>query len=1172
MRFKRNPVTIAYSAVFILLMLIGVFYIVSMSYDSFDVSGLGVIYAVLMGIGVVLIFIASYFLHEKRALKGIQAEKAPLIIIEGLLVVAAVVFGFYYNMKADVENGIWIGVYLAVIYGICRILGGRICGVIGLGISLALTCFAFDTGWAVLAKSELIDVLCILVPFFTFLIVFKYLIPQFGKESFIVVCSLIVQSAIFGAAIALNPLAAVLCLGCVLALLFANLRTVDTVVTKGPLMAVILLVLSAGCAFGVSILLDKDFFSLFSIKLDADFQAASSGGSVIKYSLDKFHDLLGDVLYHVFDYGIFSTVILLFAAVAGFFAIRRKLSEIGPLILTMIVALFGYVMVGRTGSHGFYLTYMIGIFAAYGMYNALLPEFLYFDKDEDNYDFDEAPSSAIPAANHTEVKEKVADENRESSSSDSSDVSEAAQTVNSSREAGNAGSPGQVTSTASEDAHFQEWHVSAEYVREDELRKERQEERERSYRVAKEQAEAKAAGKSEEDIAAIAIAAEDEVKASAPGRVVFTGDESGPSHDTVLDSVQQSAAAGQDDLVLDFSDVVQENTDGVASTPVSTPPASIQSGIDYGPDMSQIPTKSLSDEEEAQELRSNYKSDTDTIVLSGYQNEKKMHGAADLLNAINEAQIPTVEIPDVPSVTPTVSEPASVPASEDGTDLSFFDSTDANEAADADMKLAEVAANFTVEESANTIQPGEDEQLDNLLDRLDMSDSIKRMSASAREDMADVIEQADDQTEDEVVLVNEDYNFGSEDGEYGEVPTVSDLEDRWRAEQAMQQVPEEEVPDVVSAEETDDAQGITFADTMTEVPAAEPVPVVPPTPEPSPIDDVTSGFDFTGGFDVASEPAAETPLDEMAETPLAEMPVDTRPMDEIGSSVPDSMDDMISAELSEEPTDNMLMMDTSEEDADDMISMDMTEDSADDMVSSFRPDTPEDEMDFMDMPTEPAAEPAEAFTPVESVAEPAEAFTPVEPVAESTEFVSFRDMATQGSGTTPEEIAPAAEPEVKITPFEPERIEAPKYTAEPEFQPTEVRPEPEFQSTEVRPEPEMRIQSEPEFQPAPEPVPAPAPEPVINNTEQSPVYSFTSKDVNIDIREDEGQLGIPKPGQEPMSHYVDRYAAAVSRSGKPLAAELDDYEKKIKDRPIHTEEVVNHSGNGSRSYHKIILK
>ncbi len=1160
MRFKRNFVTIAYSAVFILLMLISVFYIVSMSYDTFDVSGMGILYAVLMAIGVGLILIACFFLHEKGTLKGIQATKAPLVVIEVILVVGAVGLGFYLNQSNGIENGIWIGFYLACVYGVCRVLGGRLCGIFGLGISLALTYFAFDTGWAVFDKEEMLDILCILVPFFTFLIIMKYMIPLFGKESFIVVCALVVQSAIFGAAIAMNPLAIVLLVGCVLSLIFAKLRTADTIVTKGPFMAVFLLVLSAGAAFGVSLLLEKDFMDIITINLDQGFRDALNSGELLKYSLDKFRDMLSLVMYHAFDYGIFSSILLLFAAFAGFFAIKRKLSEIGPLILTMLVALVGYVMVGVFGGHGYYMTYLIGVFAAYGMYNALLPEFLHLESDEDAYDFDEVNDAG---SNRSEVKEKVAVENHESSASDSSDVSQAAQTVNGAGDRGRgSNSINQVTAGESDEAHFQEWHVSAEFVREDELRKERQEERERSYRVAKEQAEAKAAGKSEEDIAAIATAAEDEVKAAAPGRVVYTGEDSHPTETTVQASVPPiNANSGGQDLVLDFSDVIQEdNSDGVATAPVATPPASVQSGIDYGPDMSQIPNKNPSDKEDDQEIHSSFQSDSDTIVLSGYQNEKKMHGAADLLNAINEAQIPTVEIPDVPSVNPAVSEPVSEPASEDGTDISFYDD-DVKEAADADIKLAEAAANFSVNDANNMIQPGEDEQLDNLLDRLDMSDSIKRMNESAREDMADVIEQADDPAEEEVVLVNEDYNFGSDDGEYGEVPTVSDLEDRWRAEQELQKVPEEEVPDVVSADEVS-------------------------------VDDVMSGFDFTSN-DAPEETA----------------------FDEIGSSVPDSMDDMVSSDLAEDDT-NVLMMDAVEEPSDDRITMDLSDEQADDMVSSFRPEEPVDESEFMTMPEEVAPavdvqteeftpvtdmQQTEEFTPVTDMQQ-TEEFTPVTdmqqieeftsvtdmqpeevmpateaPKDDRSEFVSFMDMAGRNSGITqPEEITPTAEQvsdSLRITPFEPERIEMPETEAvkpEPEMQ---LESEPQFthEPNAVKPELEMQLESEPQFTHEPDDV-KPEPEPVVNHTEQSPVYSFTSKDVNIDIREDEGQLGIPKPGDESMSSYVDRYAAASSRNGRPMAADLDNYEKKKTDRPIHTEEVVSHSGNGSRSYHKIILK
>ena len=104
--------------------------------------------------------------------------------------------------------------------------------------------------------------------------------------------------------------------------------------------------------------------------------------------------------------------------------------------------------------------------------------------------------------------------------------------------------------------------------------------------------------------------------------------------------------------------------------------------------------------------------------------------------------------------------------------------------------------------------------------------------------------------------------------------------------------------------------------------------------------------------------------------------------------------------------------------------------------------------------------------------------------------------------------------------------------------------------------------------------PEPKPVHVSNRVDESPVYSFTRKDESIDSVTGERSLGIPKPGDKPLSSYVDRYAASSERAGKPVAASLDRYEKRKEQEhaPIHTEEVVSRSASGSRSYHKIILK
>lgn len=114
----------------------------------------------------------------------------------------------------------------------------------------------------------------------------------------------------------------------------------------------------------------------------------------------------------------------------------------------------------------------------------------------------------------------------------------------------------------------------------------------------------------------------------------------------------------------------------------------------------------------------------------------------------------------------------------------------------------------------------EEEQLDELLERLDISDHIKRMNESAQEDMADVIEREEEQMElDEALPLkpskstlpkykkpNFDFEIEpisiplddsySNISEYDEVPTVHELESRWKSD-------ESEVIETVAADLTE---------------------------------------------------------------------------------------------------------------------------------------------------------------------------------------------------------------------------------------------------------------------------------------------------------------------------------------------------------------------------------
>ncbi len=130
----------------------------------------------------------------------------------------------------------------------------------------------------------------------------------------------------------------------------------------------------------------------------------------------------------------------------------------------------------------------------------------------------------------------------------------------------------------------------------------------------------------------------------------------------------------------------------------------------------------------------------------------------------------------------------------------------------ADISAEEAMPLQTEEETEETIRPEETEeteatQLQDLLERLDISEPIKRMNESAQEDMADVIERKEEKVELSEALPlkpskstlpkykKPDFDFEIEPvtiplddqysniSEYDEVPTVHDLENQWKAEE-----------------------------------------------------------------------------------------------------------------------------------------------------------------------------------------------------------------------------------------------------------------------------------------------------------------------------------------------------------------------------------------------------
>ncbi|MBQ7201638.1 MAG: hypothetical protein IJS24_09710, partial [Eubacterium sp.] len=1129
MRFKRNILSIIFAGVFSILMLLGFIHIMLLGYGAFEEDGFQWIFIIVAIIAILLLFIGSFLLRERAALKGIQSETGFAIVLEGFLVVGLTGLAFYFVMSTSIECRIWISAAIVLVYGICRILGGRLCGLACLIFAAAMYVLVYDSGIVAFDTKDLTDVFTFLVPFFVFLLITKYVIVQFAKKSAVVVIALIVMSAVFGTAIVMNPISVVLCLGCVISLIFTRIRSIDSVVTRGYFMAIIVLIFSGLCAFAMTMLMGKDISELISFAYSPDFEQAVNDGSIFSFLVDKGERMYEKVLYNAFDYGIYSGVLLLFSVVSGYAVIRRKLSELPPMMLSMIALIVGYIVSADPFYHMHYLTFLIPIFAAYGFYNMLLPEFLGGFEDEEE---EVSPAKKAKKSKKNKKGEGIPSEDTSSGETHLGAIASGADHVV--EDDLDHHSPNANPVVSVDDSHFQDWHVSAEFVREEKIRKERQDERERRYREAKAKAEAQSHGEEKQDqevkeeskkdaaesftfsqpttsvetstpstaqtVASVAAQAAPAVAASvvapavaaatsvstaedapqtpesavpvenrtpgssspsepiqpaetststisaaypsigsesvdSPGRVVFVQEDVGhyvapnlPEFDETLTPLPESARKentllnadsaqddsemaksleinakyegremelqesfrrdtdsivmsgyqndpgtfGSDDILATYDQMpfsaetqsfaplgevysgtvvdapVVETTDTVESIPVAEPIAEAVEAVS-GDTSNAISFEAVSDtssEPESDMLSvatpegttSDDKIDvaeTATDETSGFefdmtprdefefsysdvqeeiaeevqppeahpemeldiQSQEAVYeqiqdvqpeiepeapvqeiDTAGILTAINETEIPSVEIPDVPSATGGSDDMIGGSSSAEMAGFSFDEVSreSAEEEKEISDRLSEAAANFKVDEDATLSSGADDEQLNTFLDRLDMSDSIKRMNKSAREDMADVIEQEKDQEEDEVVLHNEDYNFG-DDSEYGQVPTISDLEDKWRMEQELNKTPESDIPDVVSAASSaadtsgfmpfDDVRGSgdEKSDVMQQVPETsaaktEDKPtIIPFEPEvikrmkPEPIEDTEEEFEEDISEDVSSK-------------------------------------------------------------------------------------------------------------------------------------------------------------------------------------------------------------------------------------------------------------------------------------------------------------------------------
>ena len=992
MKLRRNPITIIYSAVFVLVMALALMNLAVLTYEKFAVDGLQNVLAAIVLVLILIFFIGAFFIKEGEKFKGIESSSSALRILDIVLLVASVGIAVYLASDSDIIEGAWIAGYLLLVFAICKIVGGRLCSLTGLITSLVSVEYYYEIGNSKFVTEDLIDVFCILVPFLLFLILTKYIVPALSKKGLALALCEIVVGAVFAISIVTNHVTVWLLIGCFLSVIFGRGKEAYNTKTKGIVVGLVVLISAVIFTVVVTYVLGEEITSLIDISFADGFNKAMSDGGLVSYGFEKISDELMAFIIAPYPYGIFPTVLAIFATLGGVYTALRKISDFGGFILVTIGSFVWYVACAIDNSNNHYYLFLIPIAAAYGFYNSLLPERLStYDEDEEEDegeeesqdldallgsagasdagtdekkgevkkdstdagkdssghkivdDMDAAAKNAAIEAFKKELDQREADRIREAKEAEEEankrtieDLTESLAEMNSDRDDAHSGYSSPIplqkkiesqapdlnaqkeesssvdnaentTSTPSagisgsgasaSDSHFMEWHVSEEYMREEEI------------------AAMKAAKKAEEEAAAAETASTGTLDNEDNDESISTeqqSDSDNTSENTVAeipDDIDFGGSADKDETVeltndifgvpdtdedenaslsggtpdeldeeeknvtLDLSSIKEERGDeeknvtldadvGYTETPsLKIDPSdtsmigavneeeqpladrripeemqinAVNDGLDGAVQSSYIPeadsilggaAKAKYESSEALLSTSN-----DDISDEEDDEEKAKEHAEELLSAIEHTIVPSVELPDSPNFDDDADKDNSNAGdsddgeSEDVSMMEMHKTIESKESlANEGLKAVDdiggrlsAAAAALHGDGMTVISPGEDEMLDNLLNRLDMSDSIRRMTESARSDMADVIEsdaeQADeDNGEDEVVLSNDAYDFGNDD-EYGEVPTISDLEDRWRAEAELASVDDSDVPDVVSADElvedTSDAEEV----------------------------------------------------------------------------------------------------------------------------------------------------------------------------------------------------------------------------------------------------------------------------------------------------------------------------------------------------------------------------
>ena len=365
MIFKRNVWTVFYSVLYLIVFGLGFYEIFQLAVNA---SSIPVLYLGLFVAGILSYLVLAYWIRRKRWLDFLQENRLILWIIELCLLVICTGAVYYFNSGQETIRGLLALVMLTLIYGCARLLAGRIGGmgalVMGFFFVISLTQYSFD-------RQQYLDVICFLVPYFCFLFVTKVVCRIFYRNNFKLLFSYGVLAVVFAVFISLNVMVSALLLGCMCSLLFGTAIQKDgSIMNDGKIAAMFVLLFTAIMLIVIKVF-EPALCTLPGTAPDSQYNEIWNMEGLTDYLISKYTRAVRFV-YRPFQTTQFPLVMVFLGWLSGFRCIRKKYSSIGPFCLTYLFLLVYYMIFNEIGTHFYYMTYFLPIFAAYGLNSTLV--------------------------------------------------------------------------------------------------------------------------------------------------------------------------------------------------------------------------------------------------------------------------------------------------------------------------------------------------------------------------------------------------------------------------------------------------------------------------------------------------------------------------------------------------------------------------------------------------------------------------------------------------------------------------------------------------------------------------------------------------------------------------------------------------------------------------------